>query len=111
LPLRRTRPGATRPTRRRKGRLLSLTKGFARDYGKENIPAYAVAPGWVATDVSVHISPDDPLLAGLPLGEVTTPQDVAEVITFLASGRSRHTTGATIDISGADYVRRGRNTT
>jgi NAD(P)-dependent dehydrogenase (short-subunit alcohol dehydrogenase family) len=88
-----------------KGGLLALTKGIARGYGKENILAYAVAPGWVATDISAHISPDDPMLAGLPLGEVTPPQDVAEVIAFLASGRSRHTTGATIDITGADYVR------
>lgn len=88
-----------------KGGLLALTKGIARGYGEDNILAYAVAPGWVATDISAHISPDDPLLAGLPLGELTPPEDVAEMITFLASGRSRHTTGATIDITGADYVR------
>jgi NAD(P)-dependent dehydrogenase (short-subunit alcohol dehydrogenase family) len=88
-----------------KGGLLALTKGIARGYAKENILAYAVAPGWVATDISAHISPGDPMLKGLPLGEVTPPEDVAEVITFLASGRSRHTTGATIDITGGDYVR------
>jgi NAD(P)-dependent dehydrogenase (short-subunit alcohol dehydrogenase family) len=88
-----------------KGGLLALTKGIARGYGKENILAYAVAPGWVATDISSHISPDDPLLQTLPLGEVTPPEDIAEMIAFLASGRSRHTTGATIDITGADYVR------
>lgn len=45
------------------------------------------------------------MLSGLPLGEVTPAQDVAEMVTFLASGRSRHTAGATIDITGADYVR------
>ena len=88
-----------------KGGLLALTKGIARGYGKDNILAYAVAPGWVATDIAAHISPDDAMLAGLPLGEVTPPEDVAEVIAFLASGRSRHTTGATIDVTGADYVR------
>ncbi|MEZ5089263.1 MAG: hypothetical protein R2719_05760 [Micropruina sp.] len=44
------------------------------------------------------------MLAGLPLREVTPPEDVAEVIAF-GVGRSRHTTGATIDITGADYVR------
>ena len=37
--------------------------------------------------------------------DATPPQDVAEMVVFLASGRSRHTTGATIDITGADYVR------
>jgi NAD(P)-dependent dehydrogenase (short-subunit alcohol dehydrogenase family) len=88
-----------------KGGLLALTKGIARGFGRDNILAYAVAPGWVATDISAHIAPDDLMLSGLPLGEVTPPQDVAEMITFLASGRSRHTTGATIDITGADYVR------
>lgn len=88
-----------------KGGLLALTKGIARGYAKENVLAYAVAPGWVATDISAHMSPNDPMLAGLPLGEVTPATDVAEVIAFLASGRSRHSTGATIDITGADYVR------
>jgi 3-oxoacyl-[acyl-carrier protein] reductase len=37
--------------------------------------------------------------------EITPPATVAEVVAFLASGRSPHTTGATIDITGADYVR------
>lgn len=88
-----------------KGGLLSLTKGIARGFGPDNILAYAVAPGWVGTGIASHL-PDDPdRFSGLPLGEITPPQDVAEVIVFLASGRSRHTTGATIDITGADYVR------
>ena len=88
-----------------KGGLLALTKGIARGYGKDNILAYAVAPGWVATDIAGNLATDPTLLSGLPLGEVTPPEDVAEMITFLASGRTRHTTGATIDITGADYVR------
>jgi 3-oxoacyl-[acyl-carrier protein] reductase len=88
-----------------KGGLLALTKGIARGYGKENILAYAVAPGWVATDIAGDLPKDPAVLADLPLGEVTPPKDVAELIAFLASGRSRHATGATIDITGADYVR------
>ncbi|WP_458114272.1 SDR family oxidoreductase [Arthrobacter sp. R1-13] len=88
-----------------KGGLLALTKGIARGYGKENVLAYAIAPGWVAPDIAAHLTPERSILQGLPLREVTPPEDVAEVITFLASGRSRHTTGATIDITGADYVR------
>jgi NAD(P)-dependent dehydrogenase (short-subunit alcohol dehydrogenase family) len=44
-------------------------------------------------------------IAELPLGEVTPPEDVAKTMAFLASGRARHATGATIDITGADYVR------
>jgi NAD(P)-dependent dehydrogenase (short-subunit alcohol dehydrogenase family) len=87
-----------------KGGLLSLTKGIARGFARDGVLAYAVAPGWVATDLAAGLLTAADTSA-LPLGEQTPPQDVAEVITFLASGRSRHATGATIDITGADYVR------
>ncbi|MFK0009516.1 SDR family NAD(P)-dependent oxidoreductase [Paenarthrobacter sp. NPDC090520] len=88
-----------------KGGLLALTKGIARGYASENVLAYAVSPGWVATDMAGDLAIDPVLLESLPLGEITPPEDVAEVIAFLASGRSRHSTGATIDVTGADYVR------
>lgn len=89
-----------------KGGLLALTKGIARGYAHEGVLAYAVAPGWVATDIAASAGPElAARAAALPLGEITPPEEVAAVITFLASGRARHTTGATIDITGADYVR------
>lgn len=87
-----------------KGGLLALTKGIARGYGRDGILAYAVAPGWVATELAAEAISQETLDA-LPLGEVTPASEVAEVIAFLATGRARHTTGATIDITGADYVR------
>ena len=43
-------------------------------------------------------------LEEIPLGEFGKPEDVAEVVVFLASGRARYATGATIDVSGASYV-------
>jgi 3-oxoacyl-[acyl-carrier protein] reductase len=87
-----------------KGGLLALTKGIARGFAHERILAYAVAPGWVATDIAKDADVTG-LSAGLPMREITPPADIAEVVAFLASGRSPHTTGATIDITGADYVR------
>ncbi|MBO1901591.1 SDR family oxidoreductase [Leucobacter weissii] len=87
-----------------KGGLLALTKGIARGYGRDGVLAYAVAPGWVATDLAAG-AVEPAVLDGLPLGEVTPAADVAEVIAFLATGRARHATGATIDVTGADYVR------
>jgi 3-oxoacyl-[acyl-carrier protein] reductase len=87
-----------------KGGLLALTRGIARGYARENILAYAVAPSWVATDLSAG-AVEAETAAALPLREPVPPQDVAETIVFLASGRARHATGATVDITGADYVR------
>jgi 3-oxoacyl-[acyl-carrier protein] reductase len=87
-----------------KGGLLALTKGIARGYAAEGVCAYAVAPGWVATDLASGADLGD-LAAQLPMREVTPPSDVAEMIAFLATGRVRHATGSTIDITGADYVR------
>ncbi|MGH2549614.1 MAG: SDR family oxidoreductase, partial [Thermomicrobiales bacterium] len=52
-----------------------------------------------ADTVGVHVAAEQ-----TGLGEVAQPQDVANVIAFLASGLARHATGATIDINGASYV-------
>src|SRR5690606_41263608 len=72
---------------------------------------FAIAPGYVDTPfnrafaetVGVEVAAAD-----TGLGEVAQPQDVANVLVFLASGMARHATGTTIDINGASYVRRGR---
>ncbi|GAA4478737.1 SDR family oxidoreductase [Microbacterium panaciterrae] len=87
-----------------KGGLLALTKGIARSYGRDGVLAYAIAPGWVGTELADGAI-EQSVRDALPLGEVTPARDVAEVVAFLATGRARHTTGATIDITGADYVR------
>lgn len=87
-----------------KGAILAMTRGVARGYARDGILAYAVAPGWVATDIAEG-NIEQSVIDALPLGEVTPPEDVAETIGFLASGKTRHTTGTTIDITGADYVR------
>jgi len=88
-----------------KGGLQALTKGIARAFARDGILAYDVAPGWVLTDMMADGPDVAELAASMPMGEVTPPEDVAEVVAFLASGRSPHTTGATIDVTGADYVR------
>lgn len=91
-----------------KGGLLALTKGIARSYDTHKTLAYAIAPGWVRTDMAEeHIATvgEAALVEPLPMKEITPPKDVAETVAFLASGRARHATGSTIDITGADYVR------
>lgn len=87
-----------------KAGLQNLMKGVARAYAHKKIYAYAIAPAMVATKmVADHM--DQAKIDALPMKEVIPPTDVAETVAFLASGRVRHMTGATIDITGADYVR------
>ncbi|MEH6576559.1 MAG: SDR family oxidoreductase [Amphritea sp.] len=91
-----------------KGGLLALTKGIARGFAEKNVLAYALAPGWVRTEMAeAHIASvgEEEVCAALPLKEVTPPTDIAEMVSFLATGKVRHATGSTIDITGADYVR------
>lgn len=91
-----------------KGGLLALTKGIARSFSSRGTLAYAIAPAWVRTDMAEeHIATvgEDTITSALPMNEITPPEDIAEMVAFLASGRSRHANGCTIDITGADYVR------
>lgn len=92
-----------------KAAIAAATKTVARNYADKGILAYVIAPGVVRTQMSVDAAAmmggEDKVTAGLPMGEWVPPDDIAEVATFLASGRARHMTGATLDVNGAAYIR------
>ena len=74
-----------------------MTKTIARQYGRDGVTAYAVAPGFVDTpfnDALVEQYGLDFFADDTGLGEVAGPQDLANVIVFLASGLARHATGS-----------------
>jgi 3-oxoacyl-[acyl-carrier protein] reductase len=85
-----------------KAALISLTKNFARNYGRFGITANAVAPGAVETAMTAHI-PDElraEYTAQIPLGRFCQPSEIASVVAFLASDAASYITGATIDVNG-----------
>lgn len=93
-----------------KGALISLTKTLARAYCAQGIYTYAVAPGFVATDMALEAFERDPTLrdrvvGDIPIGDIAPASDIANTICFLASGLATHATGQTIDVNGASYVR------
>ncbi len=92
-----------------KGAILSATRTIARNYAKNNILAYVVAPGVVRTRLSEQAAEatggEAAVTAGLAMGEWVPPGDIASLVTFLSSGTCRHLTGATLDINGASYIR------
>lgn len=90
-----------------KGAVVSLTRSIARAWAKDRILAFVIAPGWVRTDMaSVIYEPgNETALAEIPMGDAAPPEEVANMIVFLLSGKVDHATGATFDINGASYVR------
>jgi len=89
-----------------KGGVVSLTRSIARAYGKQNIMAFNVAPGFTQTDMAQDfidkygkgIALDD-----IALNELTQPKDIAPMVAFLLSGLADHATGSTIDMNAGSY--------
>ena len=91
-----------------KAGMIGMTKSIARGYAAENILAFAVCPGFTASDMVgdyLESRGGAKLLADIPLGRVATPQEIAEVIRWLACDAPASATGAVIDANGASYVR------
>ncbi|MEO1378015.1 MAG: SDR family oxidoreductase [Cyanobacteria bacterium J06635_10] len=90
-----------------KGGIVALTRSIARGFASDGILAYSVAPGFVRTEMAEKFIQDygeDFVTRDIPLGKIAPPEDVANVIAFLASGLAPHATGTTIDINGASYL-------
>ena len=92
-----------------KGAIRATAQSIARGYAKDNILSHIIAPGIVRTKMSEDFAAlqggEDKVTASLAMGEWVPPSEVAELIVFLAHGKSKHLSGATLDLNGATYVR------
>jgi NAD(P)-dependent dehydrogenase (short-subunit alcohol dehydrogenase family) len=90
-----------------KGGMNSLLRGIARFHAKDGVLAYLICAGIIETDQSrdfvQHYGMEE-AVREIPLGEIGRPADVANVAVFLASGKARYATGATIDVVGASFL-------
>jgi 3-oxoacyl-[acyl-carrier protein] reductase len=85
-----------------KAGLVGLARSIARELGSRSITANVVAPGPVATDMTAALGEARlaELTAAVPLGRVATPEEIAGVVTFLASPAAAYITGAVIPVDG-----------
>lgn len=91
-----------------KGAMVALSRSVARAFGKQNVKAFTIAPGFVRTAMAqdaIDAYGEDFVLGGIALDRLTEPADVAPTVVLLASGLSDHATGCSIDINAASYVR------
>lgn len=91
-----------------KGAITSLAKTVARSFGKENIKAFTIAPGFVETDMAasfIKTHGRERVINELALNELTQPSDISPLVALLCSGQMDHATGTTIDLNAGSYIR------
>lgn len=85
-----------------KGAVVAATKALAQEIGKRNVTVNAVAPGFIASDMTAGVDENE-LRKLVPLNRFGEAEEVAELVTFLASKRSSYITGEVININGGLY--------
>jgi NAD(P)-dependent dehydrogenase (short-subunit alcohol dehydrogenase family) len=92
-----------------KAAIKAATQTIARAHAADGVLAYVIAPGIVRTQMSEisaqRTGGEEALTASLAMKEWVPPAELGDLVCYLASGRCRHLTGATLDVNGATYVR------
>lgn len=85
-----------------KAGLIALAKSIAQEVGSRNIRANAIAPGFILTDMTAALSEEvrKEWCQKIPLRRGGTPEDIANVATFLASDLSSYVSGQVIQVDG-----------
>ena len=85
-----------------KGGMIAFTKGLAREVAAQGIRANVVSPGFTETDMTRQMEPNmlKKLLEMVPLGRIGKPEEIAHMVTFLASERASYITGKVFVVDG-----------
>lgn len=85
-----------------KSGLLGMARSFARELGSRGITANVIAPGFVETDMTSDLSSDrrEEIANAVPLGRFSSAEEIAEVVSFVASDAASYITGALIPVDG-----------
>ena len=85
-----------------KAGVIGFTKSLAREMASRGITVNAVAPGFIATDMTAAMpeKAQEHVLASIPLGKMGEPKDIANAVLFLASDKASYITGQVIHVDG-----------
>ena len=85
-----------------KAGIIGLTKSIAKELGSRNITVNAVSPGYILTDMTDKLDEEvkEKMKSFIPLGRFGTPNDVANLVCFLASEEAGYITGQTFNVDG-----------
>jgi 3-oxoacyl-[acyl-carrier protein] reductase len=89
-----------------KAGVAGMTRALARELGSRHITVNCVAPGFIDTDMTAGLPPEQQqaLLAQIPLGHLGKPEDVAHTVAFLASLQASYITGQEIHVNGGMFM-------
>lgn len=85
-----------------KGAVVAATKALAQEVAKRNVTVNAVAPGFIATDMTADLDEKE-LKKMIPANRFGKVEEVAHLVSFLASKKSSYITGEVININGGIY--------
>jgi NAD(P)-dependent dehydrogenase (short-subunit alcohol dehydrogenase family) len=91
-----------------KGGMVSLARSVARSFGKDNIKAFSIAPGFVRTQMAkdfIAKHGEERVLNEIALNSLTEPEDLTPLVGLMCSGLMDHATGATIDMNAGSHIR------
>ncbi|MBX4261993.1 3-oxoacyl-[acyl-carrier-protein] reductase [Clostridium estertheticum] len=85
-----------------KAGIIGMTKSVAREFGSRGVTCNAVAPGYIQTDMTEDLSAKvkDTIMGTIPLKRLGRPEDVANVVAFLATDEAAYITGQVINVDG-----------
>jgi len=89
-----------------KGAQLGLARTWARELGEHGVTVNVVAPGWIPVERHGVVTAEDSAgyVRDVPLGRLGKPEDVADVVAFVASDASRFMTGERLTVNGGHTI-------